>query len=287
MFINEEMIHRYVNWLYESEKSRQTIAKYDRYLRRFYEYLSEETFEKDLVITWKNQLKREFAPVTVNGAIAALNGYLKYMGWSDDVIHYLKIKKCAFCPEQKELKREEYEELVRTARSAGNERLALILQTVCSTGIRISELQYITVEAIEKQCVMVECKGKVRTVFLTTKLCGCLKQYCQKRGIASGMIFVTRNGKMMDRSNIWREMKRLGKQANVLDEKIFPHNLRHLFARVYYDQEKDLSRLADILGHCSVNTTRIYTMKSGEKHIQQLEKLNLIIQENNGIYLLL
>lgn len=277
MFINEEMIQRYDKWLYENEKSSQTIVKYNRYLRRFYKYLPEETFGKDQMIMWKNQLKREFAPVTVNGAIAALNGYLKYMGWSDEVNHYLRIKKCTFCPEQKELKRKEYEELVRTAKKVGNDRLALILQTVCSTGIRISELQYITVESIEKQCMLVECKGKVRTVFLPAKLCECLRQYCQERRITSGMIFITRNGKMVDRSNIWREMKKLGKKADILDEKIFPHNLRHLFARVYYDQEKDLSRLADILGHCSVNTTRIYTMESGENHIRQLEKLNLII----------
>lgn len=287
MYINEKSINSYLNWLYQNEKSGQTIEKYRRFLFRFSAYLDTDIFGKEELITWKSQLKCRYSPVTVNGAIASLNGYLKYMGWSDAVINYLRIKKCAFCPEQKELKREDYASLVLAAKRKGNERLAMILQTVCSTGIRISELQYVTVDSVEKRRMMVECKGKVRMVFFPSKLCKCLKQYCQKQGIRSGKIFITRSGNVIDRSNIWREMKKLGEDANVSDDKIYPHNLRHLFARVYYDQEKDLSRLADILGHCSTNTTRIYTMESGEQHIQQLEKMNLIIRENNGIPLLL
>ncbi len=180
-----------------------------------------------------------------------------------------------------------YKRLVNVARSEGNERLSLLLQTVCSTGIRISELNYITVNAVDKQIAEVDCKGKVRTVFLTDGLCRLLKAYARKMNIVSGMIFVTRNGRPLDRSNIWREMKRISHKAGVNPDKVFPHNLRHLFARVYYSQEKDLVRLADILGHSSVNTTRIYTMESGENHLRQLEKMDLLIDRYNRIPLLL
>ena len=194
-----------------------------------------------------------------------------------------------FCAGSRELTRSEYEQLVRTARAMGNERMAMLLQTVCSTGIRISEISFITVEALERRCADVDCKGKIRKIFLTDQLCRILKAYVKARGITSGMIFITRSGRAMDRSNIWREMKKIATQAGICREKVFPHNLRHLFARVYYGQEKDLLRLSDILGHSSVDTTRIYTMESGENHIRQLEHLDLVIEccNNNGIPLLL
>ncbi|CAK7045173.1 MAG: Tyrosine recombinase XerD [Bacteroides rodentium] len=171
--------------------------------------------------------------------------------------------------------------MVEAARKDGNERLCLLIQTLCSTGIRISELSYITVTAVEKQIVQVDCKGKVRTIFLTRQLCRLLKEYAETRKIQSGTIFVTRSGKPMDRSNIWREMKKIGKKAGINPQKIFPHNLRHLFARVYYSQERDLLRLSDILGHSSVNITRIYTMESGENHVRQLERMGLLIEHYN------
>jgi len=242
---------------------------------------------KENVILWKEELKERFSPVTANSALAALNGFLRWAGWEDCTVRLIKVKQRVFCSRQRELSREEYKRLVNVARSEGNERLSLLLQTVCSTGIRISELNYITVNAVDKQIAEVDCKGKVRTVFLTDGLCRLLKAYARKMNIVSGMIFVTRNGRPLDRSNIWREMKRISHKAGVNPDKVFPHNLRHLFARVYYSQEKDLVRLADILGHSSVNTTRIYTMESGENHLRQLEKMDLLIDRYNRIPLLL
>lgn len=188
----------------------------------------------------------------------------------DCTARFIKVKQKIFCPKQRELSREEYTKMVEAAREDGNERLCLLLQTVCSTGIRISELSYITVSAVERQAVEVDCKGKVRTVILTDGLCRLLREYAMKMNIKSGAIFITRSGKPMDRSNIWREMKKIGLKAGVNPNKVFPHNLRHLFARVYYSQEQDLARLADILGRRSISTTRICTMESGENHKKQL-----------------
>ena len=281
------MINDYCQWLAENEKSCETIKKYRYYLQCFWGYSSGKEIAKTMILIWKEQLKKSLAPVTVNAVLAALNGFFKYMGWTDLTAHYLKIKKNVFCPEQKELHRDEYERLVRAAIKLKNKRLALLLQTVCATGIRISELKFITVEAVENKRALVECKGGIRTVFLPSELCRRLKIYARKKHISEGMIFITRTGRALDRSNIWREMKRLSSVANVCAEKIFPHNLRHLFARTYYNQEKDLSRLADILGHSNVNTTKIYTIESGESHLRQIERLKLMISENNGISLLL
>lgn len=281
------MINEYCQWLAENEKSSETIKKYKYYLQCFWGAMNGREISKTTILAWKDHLKKSLAPITVNAVLAALNGFFKYVGWADLAVHYLKIKKNVFCPEQKELHRDEYERLVRTAMKQKNERLALLLQTVCATGIRISELKFITVEAVENKRAMVECKGGIRTVFLPSDLCRQLRSYAKKKQIAEGMIFVTRTGRAMDRSNIWREMKRLSDTANVRAEKIFPHNLRHLFARAYYNQEKDLSRLADILGHCNVNTTKIYTIESGENHRRQIEQLKLTFSENNRISLLL
>lgn len=285
--ITSEMINRYCQWLVECEKSSQTITRYRAHLENFYMYIEGKDINKTEVLRWKEQLKNRFAPVSVNASLAAINGLFKFYGWQDLVVRYVKIKKNMFCPEQKELKRQEYERLVHAALETQNERLALLLQTICTTGIRISELKFVTIEAIETKRAVVECKGGIRTVLLPSELCHCLKEYAKRKRITTGMIFITRTGRAMDRSNIWREMKNLSERAKVCAEKIFPHNLRHLFARTYYNQEKDLSRLADILGHCNVNTTKIYTMESGEEHLKQIERLQLVIPEYNKISLLL
>ena len=242
---------------------------------------------KILVLQWKEELKNRFSPGTVNGALAALNGLFRYCGWKDLQVRFLKVGHQMFCPFKKELTKNEYVRLVKTARNRGDERLALLLQTVCSTGIRISELPGITVEAVRAKAASVECKGKIRTVFLPEALCVLLERYAKAREITSGPVFITRRGKPVDRSNVWRDMKKLAEEAQVDAEKIFPHNLRHLFARMYYNQEKDLLRLSDILGHSDINTTRIYTMESGTNHIRQLEKLDLVVERYNGISLLL
>lgn len=285
--ITNKMVERYCSWLAENEKSSRTIERYRYHLNGFLHYIEGKVLDKIGVLLWKEQLKKNFAPVTVNSALAALNGFFKFCGWINLTVRYIKIKKNVFCPEKKELHRDEYERLIRAALKHKNERLALLIQTVCATGIRISELKYITVEAVEEKRALVECKGGIRTVFMPTELCQQLKRYAEKKRIASGMIFVTRTGHALDRSNIWREMKQLAELANVQAEKIFPHNLRHLFARAYYSQEKDLSRLADILGHSNVNTTKIYTIESGEKHIRQIEQLGLLLPDYNRISLLL
>ena len=280
-------IEEYCLWLQNNEMSQGTIYKYRYYLNQFERFMDGAAVTKESVMIWKETLKRKLSPVTVNGALASINGFFRYLGWNDCLVRFIKVKQQVFCSGQKELKREEYLRLVEAAREDGNERLCLLLQTVCSTGIRISELSYITVTAVENQIAQVDCKGKVRTIFLTRQLCRLLKEYAGKRKIESGTIFVTRNGKPMDRSNIWREMKKIGIKAGIDPQKIFPHNLRHLFARVYYSQEKDLLRLSDILGHSSVDTTRIYTMESGENHVRQLERMGLLIEHYNRIPLLL
>lgn len=285
--ISGRKINEYCLWLQQNEMSQGTIHKYRYYLKQFEQFLGGGVVDKESVIIWKEALRRNLSPVTVNGALAALNGFFGYSGWNDCKARLIKVKKNVFCSRKKELKREEYLRLVEAAREAGNERLCLLIQTVCSTGIRISELSYITVAAVEKQKAEVDCKGKVRTIFLTEQLCRLLKEYAGKMNIQSGTIFVTRTGRPMDRSNIWREMKKIGTKAGVNPEKVFPHNLRHLFARVYYSQEKDLLRLSDILGHSSVNTTRVYTMESGENHARQLERMGLLLECYNRIHLLL
>lgn len=285
--IDEKLLTRYENWLYENERSRGTVKRYRACLVQFILFLKGNPVSKEQVIRWKERLRGRMAPSTVNGFLAAVNGLSRYMGWDDCMVRFLKVKQRIFCPEGRELSKAEYHRLVAAAGEHGNERLALLLQTVCATGIRISELGYITVEAARRKMAMVDCKGKVRQIFLPEKLCRILLEYAEKRGIQNGMLFITRTKKMLDRSNIWRDMKKAAALAGVDLKKVFPHNLRHLFARSFYSQERDMLRLADILGHSSIATTRIYTMESGENHARQLEKMDLIINDYNKMTLLL
>lgn len=217
------------------------------------------------------------APATVNSILAAVNGFFRFMGWKDIAVKLLKIQKALFCDERRELTRAEYARLVSAAQKVGNERLSLVMQTICATGTRVSELRFITVEAVTTGRAEICNKGKRRTVFLPGRLRRLLRKYLQKQKKTAGAVFTTRTGRPLDRSNIWRDMKALCESADVEPGKVFPLNLRHLFARTYYSLEKDLSRIADILGHSSVNTTRIYTMESGGVHQRQLERMGLII----------
>jgi len=198
------------------------------------------------------------------------------MEWYDLRVKNLKIQKQVFASTDKELTKAEYDRLLQAAKQKKNERLYLLMQTICSTGIRVSEVRYVTVEAVARGIAGINCKGKCRQVFLPKQLCQILKQYIKDQKIKSGAVFVTKNGNPLDRSNIWSDMKKLCKAANVSEKKVFPHNLRHLFARTYYSLQKDIVRLADILGHSSVNTTRIYTMETGEMHRRQIQKLGLL-----------
>ena len=217
------------------------------------------------------------APATVNSILAAVNGFFRFMGWKDIAVKLLKIQKALFCDERRELTRAEYARLVSAAQKVGNERLSLVMQTICATGTRVSELRFITVEAVTTGRAEICNKGKRRTVFLPGRLRRLLRKYLQKQKKTAGAVFTTRTGRPLDRSNILRDMKALCESADVEPGKVFPLNLRHLFARTYYSLEKDLSRMADILGHSSVNTTRIYTMESGGVHQRQLERMGLII----------
>ena len=217
------------------------------------------------------------APATVNSILAAVNGFFRFMGWKDIAVKLLKIQKALFCDERRELTRAEYARLVSAAQKVGNERLSLVMQTICATGTRVSELRFITVEAVTTGRAEICNKGKRRTVFLPGRLRRLLRKYLQKQKKTAGAVFTTRTGRPLDRSNIWRDMKALCESADVEPGKVFPLNLRHLFVRTYYSLEKDLSRMADILGHSSVNTTRIYTMESGGVHQRQLERMGLII----------
>lgn len=274
--ITVETIEYFKNQLVQDEKSQATIEKYLRDVRKFYNYLEGKEVTKARVIEYKQKLNEAYEVSSVNSMIVALNCYLKMMGWQDCVVKTLKVQKQAFRNPERELTKEEYMRLLNTARKNNNIRLYLLMQTICSTGIRVSELQYITVEAVAMKRAKVCLKGKTRIILLPKELCRELKCYAKYKHIYNGSVFITRSGKPMDRSNIFHQMKSLCMEANVSRKKVFPHNLRHLFACMYYQAIKDLSRLADILGHSSVNTTRIYTHVSGTEQVRQIEKLGLV-----------
>lgn len=270
-------IRRYVLYLREQERAPATIQKYVHDLTALLDYLDGAPITKAALITWKEELAQRHAPATVNSMIATVNGFLSWMGWRGLAVKLLKIQKSLFCDERKELTRSEYTRLVHAAQREGNRRLSLVIQTICATGIRVSELRFITVEAVQTGRAEIVNKGKRRVVFLPAKLRRLLNGYLKQQKRAAGPVFVTKTGRPLDRSNIWRDMKALCESAGVEPGKVFPHNLRHLFARTFYSMEKDLSRLADILGHSSVNTTRIYTVESGSVHLRQMERMGLIL----------
>lgn len=275
--ITPELMGRYADHLREQEKAPATIAAYARALAALLRFLPDGAISKAALIGWKEDLTGRLAPATVNLHLAALGGFLAFMGWEDLRVKPLKIQRAVFCKEERELSRDEYIRLVNAAEAAENRRLSLLIQTICATGIRVSELRFITVEAVQAGRAEVDNKGKRRIVFLPKKLRGLLLQYAGQQKRTAGPVFVTRTGRPLDRSNIWRDMKALCESAGVAPGKVFPHNLRHLFARTYYQLEKDLSRLADLLGHTSVNTTRIYTIESGAVHARQLARMGLVI----------
>ena len=280
LIITKESIDEFRNYLRLEEKSENTIEKYMRDIKAFWQYAGTQVITKELAIEYKeNLLSDEYAVRSVNSMIASINSFFTFVG-----LEYLKIKtikeqRQIFCSEEKELTREEYNRLLNAAESKGNKRLnlILILQTICGTGIRVSELQFITVEAVKKGEAFVFCKGKRRSVFIVKALQKKLLRFATEQKIESGYIFITRTGKPLSRTNIWRDMKRLCKDADVNPDKVFPHNLRHMFARVFYGIEKDIAKLADILGHSSINTTRIYIISTGTEHRQRMENMRLVI----------
>ena len=277
IIITNLMIGDFEDYLRSDEKSENTIEKYLRDVKAFGEFANSDEVSKAVVIEFKASLAENYEITSANSMIAAVNAFLRFMGWVDCCIKQFKVQKKAFCSEEKELTKAEYIRLVNSAKEKVNERLNLILQTICGTGIRVSELQFITVEAVRKGEAVFSCKNKTRTVFIVQEFQRKLLNYIKSKGITTGSIFITKSGKPMSRCNIWREMKALCEQAGVSPDKVFPHNLRHLFARTFYGIEKDIAKLADILGHSSINTTRIYIITTGAEHKRKMENMRLII----------
>lgn len=269
-----ETIEAFAHYLQTEEKSKLTQEKYVRDVRAFLRWLEGRPLCKEEVLAYKAAILERYAAASVNSMLSAINCFLAFSGRQECRVKQLRRQREMFASGEKELSRAEYERLLRAARR--NERLCLLMQTIGATGIRVSEHRFITVEAARQGYAQVQCKGKCRRVLLPERLCAALLSYAAARGIRGGSIFVTRGGKPLDRSYIWAEMKRLCRAAQISEEKVFPHNLRHLFARTYYASEKDVIRLADLLGHSSIDTTRIYTMESGEEHRRQIERLPLL-----------
>nr|WP_297864085.1 tyrosine-type recombinase/integrase [uncultured Acetatifactor sp.] len=305
--ITDEAVSRYQRHLSGEEYAEGTIQKYLRDIRAFRAWLEEcradkgsksvkkgeshgntETNEKctadrndvtdrETAAGWKSHLVAAgYAPVTINAMLSSLNGLFEFLGWEECKVKFLKIQRRTFRDQDRELTRAEYRRLLESAGKQGNLRLALLLETICSTGIRVSEVKYVTVESLKRRKADVSLKGKIRTILLPGKLCKKLRDYAKKHKIKSGEIFITKSGKSMCRRQIWGEMKQLCEKAKVSASKVFPHNLRHLFARTFYQISRDIVKLADVLGHSSIETTRIYLISTGETHARQMERLGLI-----------
>lgn len=263
--------------LQEDERSPATIENYLRHIRAFAAWAGGQAVTKDLATQWKEHLISQYRPGTVNTMLVSLNRFFAFLGWYDCQVKTLRIQRRLFREDSRELTRAEYERLVSAAQASGRERLVLLLETICSTGIRVSEVKYITVEALKLGKAEISLKGKIRTILLPNKLCRKLLKYAKKQKTVSGEVFLTRNGKGMSRKQIWAEMKSICAKAKVAATKVFPHNLRHLFARVFYKACRDVAKLADVLGHSSIETTRIYLISTGVEHAHTLERLRLIL----------
>lgn len=277
LVVTKASVTTYLQFLKIQEKSKGTLEKYQRELLDLAKYLAGKKVTREDLVVWKEELEKRYSPAGVNGRLVAANGFFSFFGRYDLRLKLLKIQKEIFMKEEKELTRAEYGRLVRTAERKGKERLSLLIQTICATGIRVSELEFITVEAVKRGRAEVNCKGKRRVIFLPARLQKKLKAYAAKKGISEGVIFAAKSGRPLHRGNIWAEMKKLCKDAEVSPEKVFPHNLRHLFARIFYSLDKDIAKLADMLGHSNIETTRIYIMESGRIHRQKLERMRLVL----------
>ena len=275
--LTSEQIAAYVRYLKQEERTPATLEKYLRDVRAFALWLNGEAVTKEVVTYWKERLLAEHrAPSTVNAALSALNGLFRFLGWESCRARFVKVQRRLFRDPARELTRTDYDQLVTSARAQGLERLALVMETICATGIRVSELRYITVETARRGRAEISLKGKVRTILIPAKLARKLLKYAKKNKTVSGEIFLTGNGRSLSRRQIWAEMKRLCKYAGVEPSKVFPHNLRHCFAVAFYQAYKDIAKLADVLGHSSIETTRIYLLTSGAEHQRQLDRLGLV-----------
>lgn len=276
--LTEKDVLKFGDFLRSEERENTTVEKYLREIHSFCSWLCGRDVTKEAVIEWKERLQEQgYASVTVNAKLSALNGFFSFMGWPELKVKFLRIQRQMFREQSKELTKEEYEQLVATARKEGKERLMLLMETISATGIRVSELIYITVESAKAGHARVDSKGKIRVILLPDKLCRKVLQYAEEQKITTGEIFLTRNKTSLSRRQIWREMKELCKKADVESTKVFPHNLRHLFAAAFYEICKDIVKLADVLGHSSIETTRIYLLTAGEEHAKYLEKMRMIM----------
>jgi len=277
-FVTPSALEEFRHYLISEERAPATVGKYLRDARHFACFAGGRALSRQIMLAYKAELAEKYAVASANSMLAAVNALLRYMGWHDLCVKQFRQQRQVYMPEEKELSREEYERLVAAAYRQGNERLCLILQTICATGIRVSELPFITVEAVRRGETVVRCKGKTRTVLLVRELRVLLMAYAERRCLSGGPVFVTHRGRPVSRTAVWRDMKALCRVARVAPGKVFPHNLRHLFARTFYGVEKDIAKLADILGHSSIDTTRIYTAVTGAEHRRRMEKLHLICQ---------
>lgn len=274
--LTPEEIGDYGRWLRREEHAPGTVEKYLRDADAFAAWLEGRPVTRELAAEWKDHLLATgHKPVTVNSMLAAVNGLFRFLGW-DIRVKFLKVQRRLFRDQSRELTRSEYDLLVGTARASGQERLALLMESICATGVRVSEVRYLTVEAARQGRAEISLKGKIRVILLSGKLCRKLLKYAKGQKITSGEIFLTRSGKSMSRRQIWAEMKRLCRAAGVAPEKVYPHNLRHLFARTFYRACRDIARLADVLGHSSIETTRIYLVTTGAEYQKQLDRLGLV-----------
>ena len=275
--LTREQLNLFRQHLKQEDREQSTIEKYLRDLRLFAIWLTGRTVTAEIAADWKNHLRTEgYKSETINSKLSSLNKFFTFMQWPECRMKYLKIQRKTFRSLRRELTKEEYLRLLETANAQGKARLGLLIETICATGIRVSEVKYITMEAIRAGCTDIALKGKIRTILLPRKLCRKLQKYAKKQKITSGEIFLTRSGKGISRRQIWAEMKALCKKASVAPSKVSPHNLRHLFARTFYRACRDVAKLADVLGYSSIETTRIYLISTGIEHARQIERLGLI-----------
>ena len=277
MQLTQREFDQFEDYLRHDEREESTIEAYLRSLTRFAEWADSRTITKELAMDWKTALAESgYRPISVNAMLAAVNKFFTCMGREDCKVKYLKLQRQMFRKSEKDLSKEEYQRLVQAAHEKGDLRMELILETICATGIRVGELKYITVEAVRAGVAEIALKGKIRTILLPHRLCRKLQKYAKQQKIASGKIFLTQDGLPVSRQSIWTRMKALCEAAGVERSKVFPHNLRSLFARSFYGSCHDVVRLADVLGHSSIETTRIYLMSTGKEYLRQLDKLGLV-----------
>ena len=273
-----KQIESYGKTLQLEERCEATVQKYVGAATAFFGFLPEgKRVTRELALAWKAEISAKNAASTVNVMLSAVNRFFAFMSWDDIRIKRIKTQHRIFRDRDRELSKAEYLRLLDAARRRGNPRLYYLTQTLAATGIRVSELRFVTVESLRSGATVVDCKGKRREILIPKNLRGKLLTYCKDMGIASGSVFVTRSGKPLNRSNIWRELQSLCDAAHVDRRKVFPHNFRHLFAVTFYRAEKDIAKLADLLGHASINTTRIYIMESGAEHERRIERLGLVV----------